>query len=197
MSDLWRWDWGYCGWGAICCLQWVCFPRLPALLRVRAKRRESGLPSVQDQIQTSQRWDQDQFCIPLFDFVVDILLYNLTNQWTAGSPRVEGDEEEDGIDDIDNEFDYDLDDFGQPIHPDSVFSGRLNTGRGSNTNISGANSEHGSPPLNSEIPLLTYGEEVYLWIPLLTCLIFTYLLHYLTPAAMLIPCITLFDLLYL
>ncbi|GAU35054.1 hypothetical protein TSUD_69770 [Trifolium subterraneum] len=76
-----------------------------------------------------------------------------------GSPRVEGDEEEDGIDDIDNEFDYDLDDFGQPQHPDSVFSGRLNTGRGSNTNISGANSEHGSPPLNSEIPLLTYGEE--------------------------------------
>lgn len=76
-----------------------------------------------------------------------------------GSPRVEGDEEEDGDDDLDNEFDYDLDDMGQQPHSDSLFSGRLNTGRGSNTNISGANSEHGSPPLNPEIPLLTYGEE--------------------------------------
>lgn len=49
----------------------------------------------------------------------------------------------------------------QPIS-DSLFAGRLNTGRGSNANISGTNSENGSPPLNSEIPLLTYGEEVYI-----------------------------------
>ncbi|KAJ1398574.1 Zinc finger, RING-type [Sesbania bispinosa] len=76
-----------------------------------------------------------------------------------GSPRVEGDEDEDDIDDLDKEFDYDPDDLGPQPASDSLFSGRLNTGRGSNSNISGIPSEHGSPPLNSEIPLLTYGEE--------------------------------------
>ncbi|XP_025689700.1 cellulose synthase A catalytic subunit 2 [UDP-forming] isoform X1 [Arachis hypogaea] len=79
-----------------------------------------------------------------------------------GSPRVEGDEDEDDIDDLDNEFDYgDPDAFGPMPNSDSLFSGRLNTGRGSNSNISGipTNLENGSPPVNSEIPLLTYGEE--------------------------------------
>lgn len=57
MPDLWGWDRDYCGWGAICCLQWVCFPGLPALLWVWKARGEPGLSSVQDQIQTYQRWD--------------------------------------------------------------------------------------------------------------------------------------------
>ncbi|KAI9078313.1 hypothetical protein K1719_039689 [Acacia pycnantha] len=74
-----------------------------------------------------------------------------------GSPRVEGDDDEDDIDDLDNEFDYgDLDASG----PHPMSDGRLQTGRGSNSNSSGipANLDHESS-LNSDIPLLTYGEE--------------------------------------
>ncbi|KAK4277933.1 hypothetical protein QN277_015852 [Acacia crassicarpa] len=74
-----------------------------------------------------------------------------------GSPRVEGDDDEDDIDDLDNEFDYgDLDASG----PHPMSDGRLHTGRGSNSNASGipANLDHESS-LNSDIPLLTYGEE--------------------------------------
>ncbi|KAL2342956.1 hypothetical protein Fmac_004241 [Flemingia macrophylla] len=87
---------------------------------------------------------------------------DVTDEWIAGSPRVEGDEEEDDTDDLDNEFDYgDVDGLGPQSMSESLFSGRLNTGRGANSNVSGiaTNMEHGSPPLNSEIPLLTYGEE--------------------------------------
>ena len=59
---------------------------------------------------------------------------------------------------------------------DSMLSGRLNTGRGSNSNIFGnpTNLEHDSSPLNSEIPLLTYGEEVSLQIVLLIFLWFSF-----------------------
>ncbi|KAK7247526.1 hypothetical protein RIF29_42410 [Crotalaria pallida] len=72
-----------------------------------------------------------------------------------GSPRVEGDEDEDDIDDLEHEFDYDSSDaMGPRPISESLY-------RGSSTNISGipTHLEHGSPPLNSEIPLLTYGEE--------------------------------------
>ncbi|XP_057737823.1 cellulose synthase A catalytic subunit 6 [UDP-forming]-like [Arachis stenosperma] len=72
-----------------------------------------------------------------------------------GSPRVEGDEDEDDIDDLDNEFEYGHHDaFGTTS--DAVSSGHY-----ANSNIAGnpANFEHDSAPLNSEIPLLTYGEE--------------------------------------
>lgn len=89
---------------------------------------------------------------------------SLTNEWIAGSPRVEGDEDEDDIDDLDNEFDYgDPDALGPHPMSESMLSGRMQTGRGSNSNASGipANMEHESS-LNSEIPLLTYGEEVNL-----------------------------------
>ncbi|XP_054821034.1 cellulose synthase A catalytic subunit 6 [UDP-forming]-like [Prosopis cineraria] len=76
-----------------------------------------------------------------------------------GSPRVEGDEDEDDIDDLDNEFDY-----GDPdsLGPHLMSDGCLHTGRGCNSNnASGipANLDHASS-LNSEFPLLTYGEEV-------------------------------------
>lgn len=144
---------------------------MSALLRIRETGRESGLPPVQDQIQAYQRCDR--FCIPLLTrFCCRHSLTVLPMNEIAGTPRVEGDEDEDDIDDLDNEFEYDPDGLGQQSVSDSLY-GRLNTGRGSNSNISGipANSEHGSPPLNSEIPLLTYGEEVCLRFPLLTCLV--------------------------
>ncbi|KAM0976373.1 hypothetical protein FF1_019352 [Malus domestica] len=78
-----------------------------------------------------------------------------------GSPRVEGDEEEDDIDDLDNEFNCgNLDALGPHQVAESVLSARLNVGRGSNYNARiPAHSEHESSPLGSEIPLLTYGEE--------------------------------------
>jgi len=63
---------------------------------------------------------------------------------------------------LDNEFDYgDFDAMGTQPMSESLFSGRLNTGRGANgASGIGTNLEHGAAPLNSEIPLLTYGEEV-------------------------------------
>ncbi|XP_009350646.2 cellulose synthase A catalytic subunit 2 [UDP-forming] [Pyrus x bretschneideri] len=78
-----------------------------------------------------------------------------------GSPRVEGDEEEDDIDDLDNEFNCgNLDALGPHQVAESVLSARLNVGRSSNYNARiPTHSEHESSPLGSEIPLLTYGEE--------------------------------------
>ncbi|XP_068337212.1 cellulose synthase A catalytic subunit 2 [UDP-forming]-like [Pyrus communis] len=78
-----------------------------------------------------------------------------------GSPRVEGDEEEDDIDDLDNEFNCgNLDALGPHQVAESALSARLNVGRGSNYNARiPTHSEHESSPLGSEIPLLTYGEE--------------------------------------
>lgn len=81
----------------------------------------------------------------------------------AGSPRVEGDEDEDDIDDLDNEFDYgNLDSLGPHYAAEAAFASRLNAGRGSHPNASQipGQSEHEPSPLGSEIPLLTYGEEV-------------------------------------
>ncbi|KAB2597232.1 cellulose synthase A catalytic subunit 2-like [Pyrus ussuriensis x Pyrus communis] len=79
-----------------------------------------------------------------------------------GSPRVEGDEEEDGVDDLDNEFNYgNLDALGPHQVAESVLSACLNLVRGSDYNCRiPAHSEHESSPLGSEIPLLTCGEEV-------------------------------------
>ncbi|OMO55908.1 Cellulose synthase [Corchorus capsularis] len=71
-----------------------------------------------------------------------------------GSPRVEGDEEEDDIDDLDNEFDYDALDPQQVA--EAMLTARLNTGRGSGMPT---HSELDSSPPSSQIPLLTYGEE--------------------------------------
>ena len=82
--------------------------------------------------------------------------------WTTGSPRVEGDEEEDDIDDLDNEFDYDALDPQQVT--EAMLTAHLNTGRSSYPNPSGmpVRSELDSSPPSSQIPLLTYGEEVSL-----------------------------------
>ncbi|KAG6721736.1 hypothetical protein I3842_03G126500 [Carya illinoinensis] len=79
-----------------------------------------------------------------------------------GSARVEGDEEEDGIDDLDNEFDYgNLNSLGSQEVSEAMFSARLNTGRGYHSNASGipTHLEYETSPLSSDIPLLTYGEE--------------------------------------
>nr|AGV22108.1 cellulose synthase 6 [Betula luminifera] len=79
-----------------------------------------------------------------------------------GSPRVEGDEEEDDIDDLDNEFDYgNLNGLGPQEGAEAMLYSHLNSGRGYHSNASGipALSAHETSPLSSEIPLLTYGEE--------------------------------------
>ncbi|CAA0812895.1 Probable cellulose synthase A catalytic subunit 9 [Striga hermonthica] len=71
-----------------------------------------------------------------------------------GSPRVDGDEDEDEFDDLEHEFDYN----GNPQHLTEVaLSARLNIGR----NALGITvpSELGGSAINSEIPLLTYGQE--------------------------------------
>ncbi|GFS37494.1 cellulose synthase 6 [Actinidia rufa] len=74
-----------------------------------------------------------------------------------GSPRVEGDDEEEEFDDLDNEFDTGSNEHRDPQHiTEAILASRL----GLPTNASGIRVlEMGSPPLNPEIPLLTYGQE--------------------------------------
>ncbi|KAF4371645.1 hypothetical protein CsatB_023614 [Cannabis sativa] len=71
-----------------------------------------------------------------------------------GSPRVEGDEEEDDIDDIDNEFEYG----NYDAFPHQVTEGMPPSRYGSQYHSSAIPERESSPP-GSEIPLLTYGEE--------------------------------------
>lgn len=66
-----------------------------------------------------------------------------------GSPRVEGDEEEDDIDDLEHEFDYNYIDAAAPHN--IARGGEASSSAGG---ISGHDSSHGL-----DIPLLTYGEE--------------------------------------
>ncbi|CAL9020291.1 unnamed protein product [Prunus brigantina] len=79
-----------------------------------------------------------------------------------GDPRVEGDEEEDDIDDLENEFDISSNDRRDPHHiAEAVLAARLNIGRGSHVHGSGISTpaEFDSASIASEIPLLTYGQE--------------------------------------
>ncbi|CAI0555200.1 unnamed protein product [Linum tenue] len=80
-----------------------------------------------------------------------------------GSPRVDGDEEEDDVDDLEHEFDYrDFDGLGPEQVAEALLAARLNTGRGSHlNNASGVyvQSEHNASPVDSTIPLLTYHNE--------------------------------------
>nr|AFZ78561.1 cellulose synthase [Populus tomentosa] len=79
-----------------------------------------------------------------------------------GSPRVDGDEEEEDTDDLENEFDIGINDRRDPHQvTEALLAARLNTGRGSHSNVSGlaTPSEFDSASVVPEIPLLTYGEE--------------------------------------
>ncbi|KAB2603505.1 cellulose synthase A catalytic subunit 2-like [Pyrus ussuriensis x Pyrus communis] len=79
-----------------------------------------------------------------------------------GSQRVEGDEEEDDIDDLENEFDIASNERRDPHSiAEAVLAARLNIGRGSHVNGSGISTpaEFDSASIASEIPLLTYGQE--------------------------------------
>lgn len=79
-----------------------------------------------------------------------------------GSQRVEGDEEEDDIDDLENEFDIASNERRDPHSiAEAVLAARLNIGRGSHLNGSGISTpaDFDSASIASEIPLLTYGQE--------------------------------------
>lgn len=69
-----------------------------------------------------------------------------------GSPRVENDEEEDDIDDLDNEFDYGNNGIGFDQVSEGMSISRRNSGF--------PQSDLDSAPPGSQIPLLTYGDEV-------------------------------------
>ncbi|XP_050366228.1 cellulose synthase A catalytic subunit 2 [UDP-forming]-like [Argentina anserina] len=78
-----------------------------------------------------------------------------------GSPRVEGDEEEEDIDDLENEFDIASNDRRDPHQfAAAVLAARLNI-RGSQVHGSGISTpaEFDTASMASEIPLLTYGQE--------------------------------------
>lgn len=78
-----------------------------------------------------------------------------------GSPRVEGDEEEDDFDDLDHEFDYNSNVRRDPHHiAEAALAARLNVGYGVNGSGIMTPSEADPSAPGSEIPLLTYGEEV-------------------------------------
>lgn len=76
---------------------------------------------------------------------------------------MEGDEEEDDIDDLENEFDIASNDRRDPHQiAAAVLAARLNIGRGSQVHGSGISTpaEFDTASMASEIPLLTYGQEV-------------------------------------
>ncbi|KAL2531327.1 Cellulose synthase A catalytic subunit 6 [UDP-forming] [Abeliophyllum distichum] len=74
-----------------------------------------------------------------------------------GSPRVEGDEEEDDIDDLEHEFDYG----NIEVSGLTQSAGVIPAVRGGHVGSSGSatGSRHDSSSQGLEIPLLTYGEE--------------------------------------
>nr|DAD40080.1 TPA_asm: hypothetical protein HUJ06_014403 [Nelumbo nucifera] len=75
-----------------------------------------------------------------------------------GSARVDGDEEEDGVDDLENEFDFGSHEMDSHQTAEAILSSRLNVGRGSYANAS-VPSNPDSSSLSPDIPLLTYGQE--------------------------------------
>lgn len=87
-------------------------------------------------------------------------LFNIYG-FDSGSPRVEGDEEEDDIDDIEHEFDYGVGSLGRQGsgRVPSVYGGSGHTG--SYENATSSRQDSSTPGI--EIPLLTYGEEVNIY----------------------------------
>lgn len=99
---------------------------------------------------------------------------------SSGSPRVEGDEEDDGIDDLDFEFDYRSGLASEQVS--DTFSRR-------NSEFDLASAQHGS-----QIPLLTYGDEVcslYSLVYSLLCFALHCLLNPHCPGSFLLLCRTL------
>lgn len=78
-----------------------------------------------------------------------------------GSARVEGDEEEDDIDDLENEFDIN----GERKDPhhvaEALLAARLNVGQSHASRVT-TPSEMDAASVAGDVPLLTYGEEVVL-----------------------------------
>ncbi|XP_073304733.1 cellulose synthase A catalytic subunit 6 [UDP-forming]-like [Primulina huaijiensis] len=75
-----------------------------------------------------------------------------------GSPRVDGDEEEEEFDDLENEFDYNSNDRDLHQIAEAALAARLNVSRGS-SGIYTSSAELDPSAVNSDIPLLTYGQE--------------------------------------
>ncbi|KAL3641631.1 Cellulose synthase A catalytic subunit 2 [UDP-forming] [Castilleja foliolosa] len=71
-----------------------------------------------------------------------------------GCPRVDGDEDEDGFDDLEHEFDYSNNYIAEP-----ALSARLNISRSRNASGITIPSEMDLSALDPEIPLLTYDQE--------------------------------------
>lgn len=88
-----------------------------------------------------------------------------------GCARVEGDEDEDDLDDIENELKY-ATSTGNPQHiAEAMLSSGLNVGRAP-SNASGLSTPAGElDPVAAptETLLLTYGQEVYLVLYFLIC----------------------------
>lgn len=87
----------------------------------------------------------------------------LTRWYVPGSARVEGDEEEDGDDDIEKEFNFGNFDPKETLSVSgSKLHSQLSIGQSSFAGSAiGTSSVHNSNfYANSTIPLLTYGEEV-------------------------------------
>ncbi|KAE8701826.1 putative cellulose synthase A catalytic subunit 9 [Hibiscus syriacus] len=80
-----------------------------------------------------------------------------------GCPRVDGDEEEDGDDDLENEFDIPSHDRRDPYHiAAAMLSARYDSNHGSRSHVSGLSTpaEFDAASVDSKVPLLTYGEDV-------------------------------------
>ena len=147
--------------GALRGLQRVRLPRLPGLLRVRAPGGHAELPPVQDPLQAPQG------CVPptrklrppkcssgrrrILHCLASIASLNFH---FAGCARVPGDEEEDGVDDLENEFNWDG---TESQYGAESLHGHMTYGRGGDLN--GVQQPF---QLNPNVPLLTNGQMVLL-----------------------------------
>lgn len=104
-------------------------------------------------------------CFESIDDNSILLTYKECIESIAGSPRVEGDEEEEDTDDLENEFDI----ANKDPHSvsEAILYPHLSVGRGSYANGSGnLASDLDSSSVPTDIPLLTYGQEVNLFLQL-------------------------------
>ncbi|KAL5974542.1 Cellulose synthase A catalytic subunit 2 [UDP-forming] [Asimina triloba] len=106
------------------------------------------------------------FSLPLSKAIEGIEWANLPDLWGSdrGSPRVDGDEEEDDVDDLEHEFDFGAHDGRRDTGhaAEAVLHGRLNVGHGHQNDdaLSASPLQGQESSVDPVIPLLTYGEEV-------------------------------------